>query len=112
MVDETYKTNIEQRIVDAIADALEAGKIQEKDLPPLSTYILAQMDRITTHDQLIGFLSHLSLRWPVFHHIAIEEEGKLKKVVETKVAQDMVRLINQGDTNQAVNLAESIKQSK
>jgi hypothetical protein len=112
MIDEAYKTAIEQKIVDAIADALEAGKIQETDLPPLSTYILAQMDKITTHDQLIGFLSHLSLRWTIFHNIAMEEEGKLKKVVETKVAKDMIRLINQGDTNQAVDLAESIKQNK
>jgi hypothetical protein len=112
MIDEAYKTNIEQRIVDAIADALEAGKIQESQLPEISQYVLSQINKITTHDQLIGFLSHLSLRWNIFHHIAVEEEGKLKKVVETKVAQDMVRLINQGDTNQAVNLAESIKQSK
>jgi hypothetical protein len=111
-MDAQYKQAIEQKIVDALAKGLEEQKLTEAQLPEISNYVLSQIDQITTHDQLIGFLSHLSLKWPLFQHIAQEEEGKLKKVVETNIAQDMVRLINQGDTNQAVNLAESIKQSK
>lgn len=107
-MDAQYKQNIEQQIVDTIAKAVEEQKLIETQLPEISEYVLSKIDQITTHDQLIGFLSHLSLKWPVFQNIAVQEEGKLQKVVESKVAEDVLRLISKGQTNQAIALAQSI----
>lgn len=107
-MDPKYKEAIEQKIVDAITKALEEGKLTEPQLPEISNYVLTSIDKIATHDQLIGFLSHLSLKWPIFQSIAVQEEGKLKQIVETNVAKDVLRLISKGDTKQAINLAQSI----
>lgn len=107
-MDPLYRQAIEQKLVEAIATGVEQGQVQESQLPEISNYILSHLDKITTHDQLIGILSHLALKWPVFRIIATEEEGKLKQVVEKNVAKDVLRLINKGHTKQAVSLAQKI----
>lgn len=111
-MDAQYKEAIEQKIVDAIAKGLEENLLTESQLPEISNFVLSHIDNITTHDQLIGFLSHLSLKWSVFKNIAVEEEGKLQKKVESKVAEDVLRLISKGQTNQAIDLAQSISNDK
>jgi hypothetical protein len=102
-----YKKQVEIQVVDTIVAGLEQGKLTEADLKEISKYILPRVSKIKTHDQIIGFLAELSLKWPIFAPIALQEEGKLKTHVEKHIAANMVNLIRQDQLAQAIALAKS-----
>lgn len=102
-----YKRQIEVQVVDTIVQSLEEGKLSEDDLRSISDYILPRVKKIQNHDQIIGFLAELSVRWPVFSPIASQEEGKLKRHIETHVAKNVLQLIHKDQLEQAINLARS-----
>lgn len=108
MVDKTYKDAVESQIVNTIAKGVEEGKLKEEELPIISQFVLQKIDGIQTQDQMIGFLSQLSLKWPVFQPIALQAEGKVKQIYEKQVASSMMQLISEGKTTQAIDLAKSL----
>lgn len=106
MEGKSFKDIAQTLIFDHTMDALEAGVITEADLPVIAKFVLAHTKSIKSHDNLIGFLQLMAIKWPVYKNIAVIEEGKLKSKYETEVAKNMLRLINKGQIAQAVNLAK------
>jgi hypothetical protein len=103
------KAYIEEKIVQKMITATRNGSLSEEDLSTISEYVLKHLDPVQTHDQLIGFLHTLSLKWPIFSHIAIEEEGKVRKNIEQRVTGNILLLIKQGKFNEAVTLAKRLE---
>ncbi len=104
---DNYKRQIEQQLVEIIASSLTNGSLTEEDLPTIANFAIPNVKQIKNHDQIIGFLSELSIKWPVFGSIALQEEGKLKRHIEAHVAQNVLNLIHHNQVKQAVALANS-----
>ena len=103
-----YINQVEAAIVEQMGKGLRDGKLKEEDLPIIADFVLNSIDKIKTHDEIIGLLSHLSVKWSVFSEIATMEEGKLKKLLEKKTAEDMLKLIQAGDMVSAAQLARRV----
>ncbi len=108
---DSYKKKVEQEIVNTIIKGLKENTLTEVDSHRIATFVLEGVDKISNHNELIGFLSLLSIRWPIFSPIAQMEEGKLKRVVEKKTAQDVLKLISQNQIGSAIKLAQGVTES-
>lgn len=103
----SYKRSVEQQVVEIIATAIEQGTLQEADLPQIADYVLPHIAKVKNFDQIIGFLAALSMKWPIFSSIAVQEEAKLRSHLEKQVAQNVLQLISKNQTQQAIQLARS-----
>lgn len=105
-----HKTEVKTRLVEAIATALEQKQVTEQQLPEIADFILVNMDRVQNHQQMVVLTLHLASRWPIFHNIAMIEQGEEKRVVEEATANKMIDLIKNGHTTEAINLSQSVVQ--
>ncbi len=105
-----HKTEVKSRLVEAIARAVEEGKLTEPQLPEIADFILDNMSQAQTHQQVVALTLHLASRWPIFHNIAMIEKGQERKVIEETTANRMIDLIKSGDTVGALHLAKSVVQ--
>lgn len=104
----TYKKHVESTLVDLMIDAYEKKQLTDKDIKAIAREVLKYMDRIKNHDEIIGFLSELSLRWPLFSPLAQIEEAKLKQAIEKKTALQVLKLISQNEIDSAIKLAHTV----
>ncbi len=108
--DETQKTAIEKQVVDVIILSLENNTISESELPAIAQFVLDELGKVENNDQLLVFLSELSIKWPGFKNIEVVEKGKLSDQVEDKAVQDMLQLAKSGKIDEAISLAKTITQ--
>lgn len=71
--DETYKNKVGMKITVRIGQAIKSGELSDNDLPEVCNYVLIAIETIKNHDELIGFLTNLTDRWPFFSHILTSE---------------------------------------
>lgn len=101
------QAELEKLIVEKMVEGLKTDQLKEPDLPKIASFVLKRIERINNQDQLVGFLSQLSLKWPIFTSLAKFEEAKLQRVVETKIAGEVLQLIRSNQINNAIQLAKS-----
>lgn len=77
-----FRDQIGKRLTQRIGDAVESGELIVEDVPDCCDAILAVIDTITSHDQMIAFLKKLSSHWPFFATI-LETEEHNTATVET-----------------------------
>lgn len=104
---EKNKSEVERHIVETIISGLNQGLLKEYQLQEIATFVLERIDIVETQDQLIGFLHQLSLKWPIFEHLAIHEEASLKKDDDSKAAQNLLTLIKNDQISNTDNLSSS-----
>jgi hypothetical protein len=107
---EQYKESIERKIVEAIISALDKKEIQESELSQIAGMVLDGIDKVSSQDQLIDFLTTLSDRWTIFKNILEIEKGQIKSVLEKKTADDVLQLANTGNIEEAIRLAKTVTQ--
>lgn len=105
-----HKTEVKTRLVEAIATALEQKQLTEQQLPDIADFILVNMDKAQNHQQIVAITLHLASCWPIFHNIAMIEQGEEKRFVEEATANQMIDLIKNGRTTEAINLSKSVVQ--
>lgn len=105
-----HKTEVKSRLVEAIARAVEEGKLTESQLPEIADFILENMAQAQDHPQIVALTLHLASRWPIFHNVALAEKGEEKKAIEEQTANQMIELIKSGNTTEALHLAKSVVQ--
>ena len=103
------KKDIERRIVKAIVKGLDENKITVSDLPELSSYLLENIEHITTQEQLTAFLSDISSKWQIFVGIQAGESIPIENSVEdkNKTIQDVTDLAKDGKIDEAIDLAKT-----
>lgn len=103
-----HKELIERQTLEAIATALEKNEMTEADIPPISKFVLEQIDKIQDIDQLIIFLQELSNKWPIFRGLFEVEKGKVREESEKIVAIEVSNLAQTGHLEEAINMAKSV----
>lgn len=108
-----HKIDIEKKVVEAIATALENDILTTEEMPEVSSFILDRSAAISTHDQMLEFLRELSAKWPFFSNILVLESGEVQHKSEEKTSLDVVELTKAGKIEEALSLAKSAnEQSK
>lgn len=107
-ISEDQRSAVEQQIVNSMVDALKNDKLNNEDLPIISQFILGKIDSIQNTGQLVSFLGELSQRWPVFKNIAIIESGNVRENQEKEAVRDVLSLTQQGNIDEALNLAKKM----
>lgn len=105
--DEAHKNVIGERLARKVARALEDGTVTLEQLPEISSYILDNIDTITTHDQLMTFLTNLSQKWPVFSDVLTMEEGEVQEKKEDQKIEQVEDLLKENKIDEALKVAES-----
>lgn len=105
--EEKYKSEIERHIVETIISGLNQGHIKEPQLQEIASFVLERIDQVSNRDHMIGFLHQLALEWPVFEHLAIHEEAKIKKEEGSKAAQNILTLIKEDQIADTDHLAST-----
>lgn len=103
-----HKEEIEKKIIEGIIDALENDKVAEAELPEVADFVLARIDQIQNHDQLVKFLDELSAKWPFFEGLEQIERGEVTEAKEDQVEQEVLKLAKSGKVNEAINLAKTV----
>ncbi len=74
--DDAYKTKITTKLTRAIGQAIQDGELESERLSEVCQAILAVMDTLKTHEQLVDFLTKLSEQWPFFASVLNEEKSQ------------------------------------
>jgi hypothetical protein len=106
---QNYPELAQTLIFDKTMSSLEKGLITESDLPIIAKFVLKHTKSIKTHDNFIGFLQLIAIKWPIYHNLAKAEEGKIKTQMDAHLAKNMLRLIHKGQVQQAIDLAKQYK---
>ena len=96
--------------MELIADALEQDMIPSKEVPSLSSFIVKEMEKVNTHEELINFLRVLSSKWSVFSYLLVVESGEVQEKKDEEVAEAASELAKEGKIDEALNIVrEEIK---
>ncbi|OGH12388.1 MAG: hypothetical protein A2857_01485 [Candidatus Levybacteria bacterium RIFCSPHIGHO2_01_FULL_36_15] len=102
-----HRTEVEKAIVELIAASIENGSLGESDLPVIADFVLTKIDVLQTQEELVSFLSELSLKWPVFSNVQTLEQGKITQKAEDQALNSALDLAKEGKIDEAVDLART-----
>lgn len=107
-----HKDKIERKILEILANALDAGQIENDDAPNVARFVLDRIDKVTNQKDLVAFLGDLSEKWPVFSTLKDQVEGETQDSVDDEVADGVEILIQHGKLEKALALVKSITKRK
>lgn len=105
MFDQVYKDKIGKQIVLKISQGLKEGQLTTDDASEASTFLLDNIDKITTQSELFEFLTRLSKQWPVFSQILVIELGQAAKAEEQQKTTEVEKLISENKIDEAIQTA-------
>lgn len=107
-VTEHHKEEVERRIVEAMIRGLEEGKLTTQESSTIAGIVLGRVDTIATQDAMAEFLTELSAKWPIFQPLMQIELGKVRSILEQKIAHDVLQLAHSGNIEEAIKLAKTM----
>lgn len=107
-VTDTHRKEIERHILNKIIAELEADNLETTELPKIAQFVLATIDTVTTHQQLLPYLAELVLQWPCFKQIETIELGEVLRVQEHEIVHEMLVLSRSGKIEEALALAKTM----
>lgn len=102
-----YKNEIERKIVEAIANAIENQILTEGEVAEVARYVLDTIDTINSQQQLVEFLRNLSSKWTFFSNLLVLESGEIQHQKDTEAASKILELAKSGNIDEALHLAKS-----
>lgn len=111
-VTQEYKYHIENLIVDAMLTAWEKNIIAEQEQFPISKFVLEQIDKVSTHEDLISFLAELSAKWSFFKPLYVSEQESVKKHEDNQMIEQAQDLAKSGNIDQALAVTREIKKGE
>lgn len=106
-----HKKDVEIKLVEIVADALEHGKLSSDEATQASQFILDRIDEVNTQEELLIFLEELSSLWDVFGHLFVTEQGKIKEKQEDVTAREVETLVEKGNIDEALSVAKKATDS-
>lgn len=103
---EEHKKEVERRIMEKIISSLENNDITEEDYNNISEFILARIDNVKSHHDLLVFLRELSEKWNIFAFVLTLENGEVKDVKEHIAAKKAEELAESGNIEEAIQTAK------
>lgn len=109
VVTATYRAEVERRILETMARALESNQLKEEDTAKIAQFILDYLDECDTHPEVITFLDKLAQQWPVFAELGNSEMARVIESKKSDVTKNMEQLIHQGNIQGALETAKILK---
>ena len=104
-----YREDVERRILQIMATALESNTLTEADAPLIAKYIIENLDHVEDHQELVRFLDGLSSQWPIFTEVGNIEMAKGIEQNKAAVTHQMEDLVHQGNIQGALDTAQILK---
>lgn len=105
--DEKHKNKVGQQIALRLARAIGKKEISLIETPYVSRFILDRVDDIKTQEEMIGFLTELTQKWPFFEEVLALEKGEEVKTEEAEEMAEIRKQLAKDKTSQAVENANS-----
>lgn len=107
-ISDERRKEIEKKLVETIIQALENDILTADEMPTISSYILDNMPKVKTQDELLQFLRDLSAKWAFFSNLLVIESGEVQLAAEQVTTQNVVDLAKSGKLDEALSLAKSV----
>lgn len=101
-----HKNEVMLKLAETVANALEQDLATTEEVDALSPYVLENIDKINTHDELIKFLRELSSKSPIFSYLLVTESGEVKKKEDENVADKAEDLLKTGQVDAALDMVK------
>lgn len=101
-----HKNTVYNQIAQQILTANQNAELSYADTKEVSDYVIGGMRDVKDQDSLIRFLEGLSKNWFMFKELLSAESGKVQKQQEKQTAEEVADLIESGQANKAVNIAQ------
>lgn len=105
--DENRKNQLGTELVKTLANALKEGKIDERETAKASSFLLSELDNIQSHEQIITFLTQLTVKWPIFENVLVMEKSYVADKVEDQKVAQMEKLIKENKLNDALQIGKA-----
>lgn len=101
------KNKIEEQISDILLKEIENDKLTAEDALIITDYCIPKTKAINTEEELLVFLSEISVKWPMFSNLVVFEQGAVKEETKNETVANITDLVNAGNIDEALNLAKS-----
>ena len=107
-INEEYKSRLQGQIVETMLMSLGNETLTEEEMPDIADFVLTEVAKLGTHEDVMDFLRDLSAKWRIFSSILVLESGEVKERVEDEVAGGVLTLAQHGKIEEAIKLAQSM----
>lgn len=104
---EAQREDLQQRIVLTLLGCYEKGMIDENEIPLVADFVLDNMYKVHTYNEVMEFLRVLSSKWNIFTHLLVLKSGELKEKTDQEVAEGVLLLAKSGKIDNAIALAQT-----
>lgn len=109
-LNDDHKKEVGLKIADLIDSGIRQKTITEDEASVLSTYIIENLEKINTHEELMNFLRELSAKNAIFSYLLVTESGEVKEQKDNEVAREAEGLVKNGKIDEALSMIkEEIK---
>lgn len=105
------KEEIQTRIVEAMISALEKQEVNPEEISTIAAFVLDEIDKATTQEELLQFLRDLSSKWTIFTPVLVIESGEARDEKEDQVTKDVLHLAKNNKLDEAIQLAKTMTQA-
>ena len=109
--DETHREAMGEKLTKRIAQALTDGDLTLEQLPDVASLILDTIDRITTHMELVTFLTTLTKDYSFFEDLLTLERGEEQEEEAHEKVDKVQQLIEQNRLDEAIKAAQQASQT-
>lgn len=100
-----YREKIGESLTKRLNDAYLHGIISEDESPIIAQFILDNIDKPTTHQELITLLEELANKWPVFGPILVMERAASGEEKTDEAVEQIQQLIKEDRIDEAIAAA-------
>lgn len=109
VVTREYRAEVERRLLETMARALENNQLTEEQSSQVAKFILDYLDDCDDHQEIIEFLDRMAQQWPVFAEVGNAEMARAIESKKGDVTKNMEALVQQGNIQQALETAKILK---
>lgn len=101
-----YKTEIQRQIIQAMIQGIESNTFDYSQVHLVANFALEELEKVTTHSELVAFLEKLNQKWPIFAKVGNAEMGKVIEKQKDDLTAEVIQMMKQGDIDGALEAAK------
>jgi len=101
-----YKTQIQRQIIQAMIQGIESNTFDYRQVYLVANFALEELEKVTTHPELVTFLEKLTQKWPIFAKVGNVEMGKVIEEKKDDLTAEVVQMMKEGDIEGALEAAK------
>ena len=106
-ISDDQRNTLGMQLTRRLGQLLGDGSVQFAQATEIADFILAQIDRATSHEEIIEFLLTLQSKWPFFETQINFEKGAVTAQQDKQKVAHMAKLIKTNQVDAAIAVAKS-----